>query len=264
MGLTHGIHGWTDVAVPDMEAGEAFYTGVFGWEALVGDGGEAMPYTMFAIDGRLVAGMGPLAPEQAAEGQPPSWTAYIIVDDVDAVFRRALELGATPILEPMQIMAAGRVGFVIDPVGASIGFWEAGTHGGAELFNVPDTITWNDLGCRDVDAAKTFYTELLGWEASPIDMGDGNTYWTFSNAGRMNGGVWDVSGSMPDEAPAHWLNWFRVADCAATAARVEELGGTVERAPQPSGVGISAVVSDPFGATFGIIETDQADGQPPR
>jgi predicted enzyme related to lactoylglutathione lyase len=38
----------------------------------------------------------------------------------------------------------------------------------------------------------------------------------------------------------------------------------VFREPSETGVGVSAVVSDPFGALFGIIETDQVDGQPPR
>jgi predicted enzyme related to lactoylglutathione lyase len=264
MGLAHGIHGWTDVAVPDMEAGRAFYTGLFGWHASDGGGGDAMPYTMFTLDGKLVAGLGGLSPEQAATGQPPVWSAYIIVDDLDEVFARAIELGAKPLMEPTQIMEAGKMAFMLDPVGAAIGFWEPGIHGGAEVFNLPGTVTWNDLGCRDVEAAKSFYGDLLGWEATAIDMGGGATYWTFTNAGRANGGVWDINGAMPDEMPAHWLNWFRVDDCAATAARAVELGGSIEREPSETGIGVMAVVSDPFGAVFAVIETDQVDGQPPR
>jgi uncharacterized protein len=95
-------------------------------------------------------------------------------------------------------------------------------------------------------------------------MGADNTYWMISNAGRMNGGAWDMSGSVPEDTPAHWLTWFRVADCAASAARVTELGGFVRRPPQDTPMGVTTIVADPFGATFGIIETDRADGQPPR
>ena len=263
MGLTHGIHGWSDVAVPDMEAGTAFYTALFGWEELDSGPSESMPYTMFTKDGAVVAGMGPLGPDQADAGQPPAWSAYIIVDDVDAIQERAVELGATPIMEPHQIMDAGRMTFMIDPAGAAIGFWQSGTHDGAEVFNELDTITWNDLATRDVESARDFYTGLLGWEAAPTPMGDG-TYWTFSNAGRMNGGAWDMAGSIGDDVPPHWLTWFRVSDCRAKAARVAELGGRVIREPSETGVGVSAVVSDPFGALFGIIETEKVDGQPPR
>jgi predicted enzyme related to lactoylglutathione lyase len=247
-----------------MEAGETFYKELFGWDAVEADGGESMPYTMFTLDGDLVAGMGPLSPEQQEAGQPPAWSAYIIVDDVDAVFAKAVELGATPLMEPMQIMNAGKMVFILDPVGAPIGFWQSGEHDGAQVFNQPNSITWNDLATRDVDAAKAFYTELLGWEVGETDMGDAGTYWTFSNDGRMNGGTWDVTGFLPDDAPSHWMNWFRVAKCETTADRVVALGGSIVRPPQQSDIGVSAVVSDPFGAMFGIIATEQADGQPPR
>ena len=264
MGLAHGIHGWVDVAVPDMDGGRVFYSDLFGWDAADSGPSESMPYTMFTLGGKLVAGMGPLSAEQMESGQPPAWSSYVIVDDVDAIHARAVELGATPLMEPMQIMDSGKMTFVLDPVGAPIGFWESGAHDGAEVFNEPGSITWNDLACRDTDAAKAFYTELLGWEVGEMDMGDTGTYWTFTNAGRMNGGTWDMTSMLPDETPPHWLNWFRVDDCAATADRVVELGGSVARPPSEDGVGISAVVADPFGAMFGIIQTDQADGQPPR
>lgn len=264
MGLAHGIVGWTDVAVPDIEAGTSFYSSLFGWEAISAGPSDSMPYTMFTLDGKLVSGMGPLSQEQIDAGQPPVWSSYIIVDDADTVFAAAVELGATPLMEPMQIMDSGKMAFIIDPAGASVGFWQSGTHDGAEVFNEPGSITWNDLAVRDVEAAKTFYTSLLGWELGEMPMGDDGMYWTFSNQGRMNGGAWDMSGMLPDDVPAHWMAWFRVANCQETADQVASLGGTVLRPPSPTGVGISAVVTDPFGAMFGIIETEQAEGQPPR
>lgn len=264
MGLAHGIVGWTDVAVPDMDAGEAFYSNLFGWQAASAGPSESMPYTMFTLDGKLVAGMGPLSPDQMEAGQPPVWSSYIIVDDADAVFAAAVELGATPLMEPMQIMDSGTMVFILDPVGAPIGFWQSGTHDGAEVFNTHGSVTWNDLATRDVESAKAFYTSLLNWDVGEMDMGDDGTYWTFSNAGRMNGGTWDMSGMLPDDVPSHWMVWFRVSDCQETADQVEALGGAIRRPPTPTGVGISAVVTDPFGAAFGIIQTDQVDDQPPR
>jgi len=263
VGLAHGTIGWTDVAAPDTDIAEAFYNGVFGWASQTTED-ESMPYTMFTKGGKIVAGMGPLSPEQRAAGQPPMWSTYIIVDDIDATFARAKDLGATVIMEPMQIMDAGSMFFVIDPVGAAIGFWQSGTHDGAELFNVPDTMVWNDLGCRDVEAAKAFYSALVGWSTSETDMGNGQTYTVFSVGDRGNGGTWDISAVMPDEVPAHWLTWFNVDDTDATAARVTELGGTVVQPPRDSPEGRIAIVTDPAGATFAIIAETRADGQPPR
>lgn len=264
MGLAHGIHGWVDVAVPDMDAGAEFYGAVFGWEARQGDGGESMPYAMFSADGKTVAGMGPLSPEQMAAGQPPVWSCYVIVDDVDAVHARAIELGATPIMEPMQILDTGKMSFLIDPTGAAIGLWQSGTHDGAEVFNAPNAVTWNELATTDVDAARAFYTQLFGWEESSMEMGEGSTYWMFTNQGRMNGGAWDMTGSLPEGTPSHWMVYFHVEDRDATVAAVTAAGGSVLGEPFETGMGPMAVFADPFGATFSVIQAKQLDGQPPR
>jgi predicted enzyme related to lactoylglutathione lyase len=263
MGLAHGTIGWTDVTAPDMAVAESFCTEIFGWETQ-STPSESMPYTMFTRDGKVVAGMGPSSPEQQAAGQPPAWSSYVIVDDIDATFAKATDLGATILMEPSQIMDAGSMFFITDPVGAAIGFWQSGTHDGAEIFNVPNAMGWNDLGCRDVDAAVAFYTTLLGWSASEMDMGDGNMYTMFSVGERATGGTWDISKVTPDEVPAHWLTWFNVADADAVASKVTEFGGRVVQPPQDSPQGRMAIVADPAGATFGIITATQWDDQPER
>lgn len=264
MGLAHGIHGWVDVAVPDMEAGEAFYTSVFDWTASAGGGGESMPYTMFSVDGKLVAGMGPLSEGQIEAGQPPVWSCYIIVDDIDALHARAVELGATSLMPPMQILDSGKMSFLLDPTGAAIGFWQSGTHDGAEIFNVPGAVTWNELATTDVDAARAFYTELLGWEAAAMEMDGGSTYWTFSNAGRMNGGTYDMTTVVPEGTPPHWMTYFRVDDCDAVADRIREHGGSILNGPMDFSMGRMAVAADLFGATFSIMAGTEFDNQPPR
>jgi predicted enzyme related to lactoylglutathione lyase len=262
MGLAHGTIGWADVAVPDMAAGAAFYKGLFGWEVEAG-GSDSMPYSMFTKGGQAVAGMGSITAEQIKGGQPPTWSSYIIVDDADVTFAKAVELGATPIMEPMDVMDAGRMFFIIDPVGAAVGFWQSGEHDGAQVFNEPGTMTWNEIASRDLSAAVSFYVELLGWSAEAMDF-DGFPYTSLRVGGRMNGGAYDMSELAPDEVPAHWLTWFAVDDCAAAASTVSKLGGTVIRPPETSGIGTSAVAADPFGATFGIIQANQSDEQPPR
>lgn len=262
MGLAHGTIGWADVAVPDTAAGAAFYGQLFGWDAVAAES-DSFPYSMFTLDGRVVAGMGELGVEQIEAGQPPAWSSYVIVDDVDAVFAKAIELGATPIMEPMDVMDAGRMFFIIDPVGAAVGFWQSRDHDGAEVFNVPNAMTWNEIASRDLDGAVSFYSALLGWDADAMDL-DGFAYTMLKVGERSNAGAYDMSGMVPDEVPAHWLTWFAVDDCEASAAKVAELGGSVIKPPEASGMGVFAVVNDPFGATFGIIAANQVDGQPPR
>jgi predicted enzyme related to lactoylglutathione lyase len=208
--------------------------------------------------------MGPLTADQMEAGQPPAWSSYIIVDDVDAIHARAVELGATPLMDPMQIMDSGKMSFVLDPVGAAVGFWQSGTHDGAEIFNVPGAVTWNELATNDTEAARAFYTELLGWEASAMEMDGGATYWTFTNDGRMNGGAYDMTGILPEGTPSHWMTYFCVHDCDDVADRVREHGGSVLVEPTDFSMGRMAVLLDPFGAAFSIMAGSQFDGQPPR
>jgi hypothetical protein len=252
MGVPNGTFGWADVAVPDMAAGSDFYTSLFGWDAAESPGGESMPYTIFSQDGKPVAGMGPLTPEQQEGGQPPVWSSYVMVDDADAIAAKATSLGAKLLMEPFDVPDAGRMFFAIDPVGAVIGFWQAGEFGGAGLFNEPGAMSWNELGCRDVPAAKAFYTELLGWTTDTQDH-DGFTYTTVSVGDRLNGGIYDISGVLPDEVPAHWFVWFAVSDTDATVDKARALGATIGRSPWDTQFGRMAVIHGPQGPVFGVV-----------
>lgn len=252
MAHLQGTFSWADVAVPDTDAAGDFYTRLFGWDAAAAGPSDSMPYTMFSLDGESVAGMGPLSQEQQDAGQPPVWSAYIAVDDADATAAKAAELGATVVMEPFDVPGSGRMFFAIDPVGAAIGFWQAGGHAGAGVLGSPGAMAWNELACRDVDAAKGFYTELLGLRTETQDY-DGFLYTTLHLGDQTVGGMYDMSGYLPDELPAHWFVWFAVSDTDTATAKTQELGGTVQREPWDTQFGRMAVLSDPQGATFGVI-----------
>ena len=258
MAYPNGRFAWADVMVPDTEAAAEFYTKLFGWTAVATPAGESMPYTMFLLGDRPVAGMGPLTPGDVAAGRPPVWSSYIMVDDIDATARTAKALGATLLMEPVEIPNAGKMFFAIDPVGAAIGFWEDGEHAGAGALGVPGTMSWNELGCRDVDAATTFYTELLGW-GTDVQTHDGFTYTVVTVDGQPNGGIYDATEIFPDDVPAFWFVWFAVADVDETAAGARSLGATIEREPWDTMFGRMAVIKDPQGPAFGIVGATGSD-----
>jgi hypothetical protein len=56
------------------------------------------------------------------------------------------------------------------------------------------------------------------------------------------------------DLPPHWINYFAVEDCDATVAKARELGGAVKHGPFDSPHGRIAVVSDPYGAFFSVIQ----------
>ena len=49
------------------------------------------------------------------------------------------------------------------------------------------TFFWNELMTRDVERAKRYYGDTIGWSFEPMQMTDGRTYWCAAGeAGRRN------------------------------------------------------------------------------
>ena len=77
-----GIPCWVDVTSPDLDRSIEFYRGLFGWTADRATQPEAGGYTLFSLNGKLVAAGSPPPPGQ--EDVPSHWTTYLSSDDADA------------------------------------------------------------------------------------------------------------------------------------------------------------------------------------
>ena len=257
-GYTPGTPCWVDLASSDLEASAAFYGGLFGWElvAPAADDEETGGYRLFTLGGKRVAGIGPVQ----AEGSPPAWTVYVATDDAAATAGRVRDNGGGVLMEPMAVTDAGVGAVFSDPGGAVWGVWQPGHHRGAELINEPGALSWNELMTRDVEEAKAFYGAVLGWglEFTPMD---GVDYGLWQLDGKPIAGLMPMAGdTWPADLPPHWMVYLEVADCDASAAKAGELGGVVSVAPTDiAGAGRLAVLSDPQGAFFSIITSDQPE-----
>jgi predicted enzyme related to lactoylglutathione lyase len=248
-----GTPSWTDLATPDLDAAQAFYGALFGWDFDTRDtGSPENPYVMASQGGKATAGMMRLSPEMQAGGMPPVWSTYVTVADVDASAAKATELGGTVVQPAMDVMDAGRMAVLVDPAGAAICLWQARGSIGAELVNEPVSLTWNELMTPDVDAITPFYEGLFGWKRDDQSMGEGPPYtlWMLGDRGVAGGMVPPMPGM-----PSFWGVYFSVADADATAAKAQELGATVMSPPMDiPDVGRFAVLTDPQGATFNIMK----------
>lgn len=246
-----GTPSWVDLASADVDKSIAFYGALFGWEhAPAGPPEETGGYGMFTIDGKIVAGIGPLQDEQ----QPPVWSTYIAVDDADATVAKATAAGGQVAMGAIDVMQAGRMAFLVDPDGAFIGIWQAGSSIGAQIVNEPGTLGWNELQCRSKDAALPFYVSVFGHE--PEEMaGAFGEYTVLKIGGDVVAGIVEINEMWPDDVPAHWHVYFVVADADAAAQRVKELGGEVHVDPfDVEGIGRMSVVSDANGTHFSVMQ----------
>lgn len=243
-----GTPSWVDVAVPDVDAGVAFYTGLFGWTA-EDQGADAFHYHMLKQGDHSVAGLGPLQ----GEGAPPAWTTYVTVADADAASRAIVAAGGAVLAEPFDVMTAGRMGVFTDPTGAAIAVWQPGESIGAEVVNEPVSLAWNELNTRDRDAVAPFYATVFGWTAKAAEDSP-FPYTEFQLDGRSIGGMMPMGDDWDAAIPNHWVAYFAVEDCDATVARAQELGGSLLYGPLDLPTqGRMAVLADPAGASFDVI-----------
>jgi len=125
---------------------------------------------------------------------------------------------------------------------------------------------WYELMTPDLDAAKHFYGQVVGWTARDVPMGNG-AYTVFEAAGAGVGGAMPLSElHKAREIPPNWTGYICVDDCDATAEKARTLGGNVMRPPTdiPT-IGRFAIINDPHGAVTAIMKPlPPSEAQPSR
>jgi predicted enzyme related to lactoylglutathione lyase len=245
-----GAPNWLDLGTPDLDAVTAFYGALFGWRTK-SYGPEAGGYAEFQLDGKAVGGLGPLT----EEGAKTAWTVYFHTSDADATTNAVQQAGGTVRLAPMDVFGEGRMAGFTDPAGAQFAVWQPLRHTGLQVVNAPGSLCWAELHTPEPETSRDFYGTVFGWEAEDMPFA-GTTYTVLRLAG--GGQEASLGGIMPLAPPAgvraHWLPYFQVTDCDATAARSEELGGSIAMHPvEAEDVGRFARLTDPCGADFAVI-----------
>jgi len=117
------------------------------------------------------------------------------------------------------------------------------------------TFCWDELMTTDVGAAKTFYTELLGWSTEEMDMGEMGTYTMFKKGEQPVAGMMAMPPDCGEGVPPCWMSYIAVDDVDASTARVEQLGGKVCVPPTDiPNVGRFSVITDPTGAMISLFK----------
>jgi predicted enzyme related to lactoylglutathione lyase len=239
-----GMPCWVDLAVPDVSAATLFYRVVLGW-SFVDTGPELHHYTVCRTFRRAAAAIGP----QAVADQPSAWTIYLASDDADRTAKLIEENGGALVVEPTDIGDNGRMCVAVDACGGLFGVWQAIETIGLEITDEPGSLIWTDARLTDPAAGRVFYTAVFGHTHQPVP-GAPDDYGTFHVGDRVGGGMGGMLGTAG--APAHWLSYFSVDDVDATVADALGVGGIVVEPPQDTPFGRTALLTDPFGATFGL------------
>ena len=241
-----------ELVTPDLAAAERFYGGLFGWTFRDISAGTT-EYAEALLDGRPVAGL-IQRPLPAGQHVQPAWLTFFSVRDVDSAEGIALRHGAKLLFAPHSFPDRGREAVFADPEGAVFAVLASSSGDPPDFLSAPGEWIWTSLMARDPDAETAFYQTLFGYDVYPLPAGGGAQHLLLAAEGYARASVNSLPLNRPD-ARAYWLDYVRVDDAAAAAARVAALGGHVLVAPRVDRQGGQiAVVADAQGAPFGLLE----------
>lgn len=106
-----------ELATNDLPRAKSFFKSLFDWKL------EEMPgmdYIMINVGEGTGGGM----MKNPVPGIPSHWLAYVLVDDIKAMTKKAESLGAQIVRDVTEVPDMGWFNMIIDPTGAAIGLWQ--------------------------------------------------------------------------------------------------------------------------------------------
>ncbi len=247
---------FVELVTPDLAAAKQFYAGLFGWtfrDIQTGGKTGGKKYAEALLDGHPVAGLFQRR-LPAGKHRRPAWLSFFSVRNVDAAKKAAAQDGAKVLFGPRDIPGRGREAVFADPQGAVFAVLASGSGDPADVLAAPGEWIWSSLITTDPDTDAAFYQKLFGYDVFPLPASGNARHLLLASENYARASVNSIPVKKPGLHP-HWLNFVRVEDAEKTAAKVAALGGRVLVAPRTDRQGGKiALIADPFGAVFGLLE----------
>ncbi len=117
------------------------------------------------------------------------------------------------------------------------------------------SIGWFDLTVDDADDIRDFYTDVIGWKAEPVSMGDYDDYSMNTPAsGDSTAGVCHARGGNAHIPPV-WMIYVNVENLDESLARCTKWGGkAIGEIRSMGSLGRYCAIQDPAGAVLTLFE----------
>src|SRR5580700_4184872 len=234
---------WADLVTPDLDGAKRFYGALFGWtfRSVPGDSN----YALALLDGEPVAGLFQKALAAGQSQQP------------------AVQHGGKVLFKAHNYPHRGRQVVLADPDGAVFAVLAAEGGDPPDYLAAPGEWIWSSLLVANPKQETDFYKSLFGYDvydlASEGGTEDGAQHYILSSDSYARAGLNGLPADSMRRHP-HWLNFVRVADAADAAEKAVALGGRVLVEPRiDRHGGRLAILADPSGAPFGVMEWSDAD-----
>ena len=253
--LYPGMPCWIELITTDAERACEFYAGLFGWEYELHRDPEAGEHLIASREGFPVASIRTSSSDQSV------WRLYLATQDCAAAIAQAEQHGAAVTVPSSHVTGLGTKAALTGPGDAEFGLLEP-EEGWQFDVGLPGTLMWAELVTIKAQAADMFFQELFDYDHEQ-----------FGTEGRSDYSVWYLGDESvlarvsmirdfitPNTRP-HWLLYLGADRAVGTDELVHKaigLGGRVRVDPYDSSIGRVAVLRDPTGARFAVVDPSQA------
>lgn len=255
--LYAGTPCWIELSTTDPAKACDFYAGVFGWEYETHQHPRTGEHLIAYRDGFPVASI------RAASRAHSTWRLYLATDDHAETLRHAEELGAEVVVPSNEVDGLGTKAVLKGPSGAEFGILEPS---GRLRFDVglPGTLMWAELVTIQAQRADTFFQGLFGYEFEQFGVENRSDYsvWYLGEESVLARASM-IRDFITSSTWPHWLIYLGVDEALGTDELVRRalgLGGRIRVDPYDSSLGRVAVLRDPTGARFAVVDSTQALG----
>jgi len=248
---------WADLATPDLAAAEKFYGGLFGWTFQHVRAGD-VNYAVVLLGGRPIGGIVE-KPIPAGQHQQSAWLTFLATNNIDDGKKVAVAHGAKVLRDIKSYPMRGRQCVLSDPEGAVFALLDSSSGDTPDFLPATGDWIWSSLHAKDAGTEAAFYQNLLGYDVFDQPSDDGLEHVILSTDNYARASANDLARGSA-RRHSHWLNFVRVENAAETSAKVAALGGRVLVEPRVDRHGgMVAVLADPAGAPFGVMEWSESD-----
>ncbi|WP_455204617.1 VOC family protein [Kaarinaea lacus] len=242
---------WHDLFTDDVRQAADFYRNVFGWHAEEFHGG-GKTYTLLTYNRKHIAGIVELSRTDKNENQ---WVSYISVFDINGTAAYVAGNNGKVLISPRTFYQHGQVAVFADPEGAAFGVLNSFSGDPEDRMAQAGEWVWADLFSRQPQQAANFYQGIGQYQVIPDTYSTSGEDFFLRSDGIARAGV----GPLPfDDVLPNWLPYVRVRDVMDSVMQVTQFGGNILIQPTMEIFGGKlAIIADPSGAAFGIVQIDR-------
>lgn len=241
---------WVEIPTIDLTTTMRFYQAVFGWRYEHRDDNDKTDYVIMTVDGVPVAGL------RHSPALAIQWNLYFATPNLTSTLATAGRLGARITERGHVVLGIGTKSLLNVPGAASIGVCEPSTDWEFQA-SEPSSLGWAEYVTHQPHHADRFLSLLFEFTQKRFDYGDQVRYRVFYSAGNSVLATVGMERNTPRQVPPRWIVHFGVPSdrgFADTARVACSSGGRLRFKPYSSPLGRVAVLSDPLGTRFTIMD----------